>query len=86
MDKSLRNTIIASLFIISFSVFYYFVIFIPRNARANLARQEQKEVEEQQKMQECRRSAKEKDNFKSVEEIRLFLDVCMKAGPNQNEK
>lgn len=49
MDKALRNAIIAGIVIISFSVCYYLVIFLPQKESARVEQQKQEQYFQEQK-------------------------------------
>ena len=67
MDKTLRNVIIGVLCVMAFSVFYYFVVFLPSEKRA-----------ERSEIQKKEQTAKEEAAAKETQK-RSNYDMCISA-------
>jgi len=65
IDKILKLAIVAGIILVGFSVFYYYVIFLPQKERVKVEREQQEQVVEELKEQ------------REKEEARLSLDTCI---------
>ena len=86
IDKIIKLSIVASVLLIGFSLFYYLVIFLPQKEqnRINLQKQEQLIEEnekqakiEQQKNKEVEEQKEKEEAEKEIEKNKLLLGNCL---------
>ena len=59
VDKAIKLSIIGSMLLVSFSFFYYYVIFLPQKEQAGIDRQKQEQLMKDQKEHEAKQQAEQ---------------------------
>ncbi len=71
-NKAIKLSIIASMLLVSFSIFYYYVIFLPKKEKTRIDQQKQEQLTKGLKEQEVKTEIEKQRNLNA-----MLLQICL---------